>query len=172
MKIFFSTHFCKQKKKLVSFFDNFILFATTSILFCSCTSSILKILLDREIAELLYTLLLLCSWTVPLLQLRLQYLLCSCAGITLRPLGLSPLSQLFSPLLLLLDTFSASLLLIFFFLSVLFSNIRSITSAFWAEQSSYWHFLSFCAIGGVNLWWESKMVTTMLFLFIFTYVVW
>lgn len=97
------------------------------MLFCCsiCFTLVAHILLFlkslwTETAELLFTLLLLCSWTAPLLQLLLQYLLCSCAGITLRPLGLSPFSSPFFPLLLLLDSFSASPFAHFFFLNLVF----------------------------------------------------
>lgn len=74
-----------------------------------------------EIAELLFTLLLLCSWTAPLLQLLLQYLLCSCAGITLRPLGLSPFSSPFFALAAFIGQFlSFSFCTFFFKFSLLF----------------------------------------------------
>lgn len=88
----------------------FILFVHTQLLFF--------ILLDPEIAKL-STLLLLCSCTAPLLQLLLQYLLCSCAGITLHPLACLLFLSFFAPCCFYWTVYQ----LLFFPLTLLFSAL-------------------------------------------------
>lgn len=153
--------FLQTKKEACFNFWQFYYFAALSVLFYLCTPSSFFILLDTEIAKL-STLLLLCSCTAPLLQLLLQYLLCSCAGITLHPLACLLFLSFFAPCCFYWTVYQ--LLFFCFFFSPSLFCFQHYFSAFFDStiQLLYWLcILSFFAIDGVNLWWESKMVTTM-----------
>lgn len=114
--------FLQTKKEACFNFWQFYYFAALSVLFYLCTPSSFFILLDTEIAKL-STLLLLCSCTAPLLQLLLQYLLCSCAGITLHPLACLLFLSFFAPCCFYWTVYQLLFLLLFFPLTLLFSAL-------------------------------------------------
>lgn len=92
-----------------------------------------------------------------------------CWYYTAPPWPVSSFSAIF-PLAAFIGQFLSFSFCFFFFFPVVFcfliyaALLQSLLTRT-IQLLSWWRILSFFAIGGVNLWWESKMVTTMLFLF-------